>query len=97
MLRFAESKARYPRIFYWNREKSGSDAEVDFVFQKGRHIVPIEVKGGKSGSLKSLHIIMEEKKLKNAIRFDINPPSIVSIEARNHKYQLYSLPIYLGE
>lgn len=97
MLRIHESQIRDPRIFYWSREKTGADAEVDFVIQKGSKIIPVEVKSGKSGSLKSLHVMMEEKKLKNAIRFDLNLPTKNNISLQNWEYQLNSLPLYLSE
>ena len=45
------------RVFtptYWLREGRANNAEVDFVQQLGPDIAPIEVKAGKSGSLKSL-------------------------------------------
>ena len=97
MFRYAESQFRDPRLFFWSREKSGSDAEVDFVIQKGQDILPIEVKAGKSGSLKSLHVMMAEKKLSKAFRFDSNQPSEFTIELSIGSYQLISLPIYLSE
>lgn len=45
-------------IFYWERNSRGSSAEVDFVIEKENRIVPIEVKSGKSGSLRSLHLML---------------------------------------
>ena len=40
---------------FWVREKKQSSAEVDFIVQSGQHIIPVEVKSGKSGTLRSLH------------------------------------------
>lgn len=48
-------------LFYWDREKRGSEAEVDYVIQQGSRIIPIEVKAGSTGRLKSLHVFMQEK------------------------------------
>jgi uncharacterized protein len=43
-------------LFYWARDKKGSEAEVDYIIQNSQgEIVPIEVKSGAAGSLKSLH------------------------------------------
>ena len=46
-------------LFYWSREARGSSAEVDYlVVRKGR-IVPVEVKSGASGSLRSLRRMLD--------------------------------------
>jgi len=71
----------------------------------GRFPIPVEVKAGKSGSLKSLHLFCEMYKLHNAVRFDLNNPSIVNC---NHKistgdkmaavtYRLVNLSLYTVE
>lgn len=49
-------------LYYWEREKKGSDAEVDYVIEAGPYVIPIEVKAGSKGRLKSLKQFMEEKK-----------------------------------
>ena len=53
---------RSDSLYYWQREKSGSDAEIDYVFTFEHKIYPIEVKAGKQGKLKSLQQFMAEKK-----------------------------------
>jgi len=55
-------------LYYWQREKKGSQAEVDYVIELGNKIVPIEVKSGIKGKMQSLRIFMEEKKCKFGIR-----------------------------
>lgn len=49
-------------LYYWHRESRGSQAEVDYLIQKGRQIYPVEVKSGVRGSMQSLHIFLSEKK-----------------------------------
>ena len=48
------------KIFYWAREERGSSAEIDYLVVKDNQIYPVEVKSGASGSLKSLHMILEK-------------------------------------
>lgn len=50
------------QLYYWEREKQGADAEVDYVIEVGPYIIPIEVKSGSKGRLRSLKQFMEEKK-----------------------------------
>lgn len=57
-----------PGLFYWQREARNSNAEVDYVIPLKHNIVPIEVKSGTKGSMQSLFIFLEEKKLTKGIR-----------------------------
>lgn len=47
-------------VYYWSREAKSSTAEVDFLITAGEEIIPIEVKSGKGGQLKSLHLLLKE-------------------------------------
>jgi hypothetical protein len=55
-------------------------------------ITPVEVKAGKTGSLKSLQIFLTEKKREMGIRFNLDLPSRGEFH-RTHT--LLSLPLYL--
>jgi hypothetical protein len=46
-------------LFYWSRDARGSNAEVDYLIVCKGEIYPIEVKSGAGGSLKSLHLMLE--------------------------------------
>lgn len=43
---------------YWARTEPGASSEVDYVITKDSNIIPIEVKAGTKGSLKSLHYLL---------------------------------------
>ncbi|MCP4220063.1 MAG: DUF4143 domain-containing protein [bacterium] len=94
-----------PEIFYWLREGRAANAEIDFTIQLGSDIVPLEVKAGAGGSLKSLHRYVYEKKLKFAIRFDMTPPSLMDVDYKLTDeasqsaavFKLMSLPLYMVE
>ncbi len=100
---FGKSK---PELTYWHREGRQGNAEIDFALAVGPSIYPVEVKAGKSGTLKSLDQFILHKRLNTALRFDLNPPSrqTVTHSARTPTgtevvtYQLLSLPLYaIGE
>lgn len=89
-----------PRLYYWARPQKGSEAEVDYLMTCGNKIVPIEVKAGKTGSLRSLHLFVSEKQSRLAIRFNSEPPvlsqtKMVASLHKNNYFQLLSLPLYL--
>lgn len=89
-----------PHLYYWRRDEKGAKAEIDYVIAHEDQVIPIEVKAGKSGSLKSLHQFMEEKNKLTAVRFNSDIPSRcpVSVKVSSQscvKYHLLSLPFYL--
>jgi uncharacterized protein len=89
-----------PRLFYWQRE-GGRPGEIDFLIQAGGGIVPVELKSGVSGTMKSLHQFMFDKGLSFAVRIDENPPSLAAIDVATTqgdrvRYRLLGLPIYLA-
>ena len=92
-----------PELFYWSREEKSSNAEIDYIFQHKNNIYPIEVKSGKTGTLKSIQVYLYEKKLKNGIRFNMDLPNIGSFETKINlpnkntelSWTLLSLPLYM--
>ena len=48
-------------LFYWHREAANSTAEVDYLLQHNGAVLPVEVKAGRRGAMKSLHLLMAEK------------------------------------
>ena len=90
-----------PRLFYWQRTE-GRQGEIDYIIQHGSQIIPIEVKAGKAGAMKSLHAFMHGKHLKCALRLDANPPSFQEVNVQTTTgdpvtYRLLSLPLYMVE
>jgi predicted AAA+ superfamily ATPase len=94
------------QLFYWLRGGKSANAELDYVVQSGTSIVPVEVKAGSSGTLKSLHQFMAERQLEFAIRFDINAPVMQKMDVQtlmtggvstHVNYTLHSLPLYLSD
>ena len=46
-------------VYYWSRRAKSSSSEVDYVAVIDGGIHPVEVKSGASGSLKSLHLFLQ--------------------------------------
>ncbi len=55
-------------LYYWQRMAKNSQAEIDYVSSYRQTVLPIEVKAGMQGGMKSLWLFMREKNLTNAIR-----------------------------
>lgn len=84
-------------LHFWVREKKESTAEVDYLFQFDGLIIPIEVKSGKEGTLKSLHSYMDIAPHNFAIRFYAGALNISdAITQSGKQYKILNLPYYLG-
>lgn len=55
-------------LFYWENLNRGAEAEVDYVTAWHMAVLPIEVKSGISGKMKSLRLFMQNRSLRTAIR-----------------------------
>src|SRR3990167_2212858 len=89
-----------PTLHYWNRELASSSAEIDYLIQDNQRLIPIEVKAGVEGKLRSLHQFISDKPWKLAIRFYAGPVQCDHITSKTttgdlNDYDLISLPFYL--
>jgi predicted AAA+ superfamily ATPase len=83
--------------FFWVREKKQSNAEVDFIVQSGQYIIPVEVKSGKSGTLRSLHQFVDRSNHPFAVRLYAGPADKVQTSTPSGKpYTLLNLPYFLA-
>jgi len=82
---------------FWVREKKQASSEVDLVYAMDGKVIPIEIKSGSTGSLKSLHQFIERTNHPYAIRIYAGEFSIQETKTPNGtRYLLMNLPYYLG-
>lgn len=67
LLRYQSPNVRHD-LFYWLRQAKNSQAEVDYLTTRLHTVLPLEVKAGVQGGMKSLWQFMREKKLTTAVR-----------------------------
>ena len=67
MLRYQTPNLRH-ELFYWVRLSKNSQAEIDYITTNNQSIMPIEVKAGTQGGMKSLWMFMRDKQLTHAKR-----------------------------
>jgi len=53
---------------YWVRENRSSSAELDYLIEWHNMLIPVEVKSGKTGTMKSLFLFMQESDSTLAVR-----------------------------
>ena len=87
----------YTKPNFWVREKRQSSAEVDLVHVFEEFLIPIEIKSGAKGTLRSLHQFIDQANHPFAIRMYGGNFSIEKSVTRNGKnFYLMNLPYYLG-
>jgi predicted AAA+ superfamily ATPase len=76
-------------LYYWKREKKDAEAEVDFVIEVDNQIIPIEVKAGTTGRLRSLKQFISEKNAPLGLRISEAPLALED--------NILSVPFYMIE
>jgi predicted AAA+ superfamily ATPase len=74
------------QLYYWHREKRGSNAEVDYLVDEGNQIVPVEIKSGSTGKMQSMNLFINEKKTSKGIR--------ISLENFSQYGKITVIPLY---
>jgi predicted AAA+ superfamily ATPase len=86
-----------PQLFYWAREARNANAEVDFLVSRSPDILPVEVKAGKTGTLRSLFQFLREKGRTRAVRFYTGAPALDHLPSPGRPgtgVELLSLPLF---
>jgi predicted AAA+ superfamily ATPase len=82
---------------FWVREKKQSTSEVDLVYAIDGKVIPIEIKSGSTGSLKSLHQFMENVSHPYAVRMYAGEFEVHTTKTPSGvPYLLMNLPYYVG-
>lgn len=91
------NQGSYEKPKFWVRDKTQSSAEVDLVRSFKGLLIPIEIKSGATGSLRSLHQFIDQAPHNYAVRIYGGEFKIESTKTRKgKKFQLMNLPYYLG-
>lgn len=82
-------------LLYWERESS--TAEIDFITSIQAEIIPIEVKAGSTGALRSLHLFLKEKKAPLGVRISEQPLTLQGNVLSIPLYLINSLPLFVKQ
>lgn len=63
------------KLYYWFNDAKNASAEIDYLIEVGKQIIPVEVKASHRGKLKSLRYFMGKYKAPIGIRISANPLS----------------------
>ena len=80
---------------FWTRENANANAEVDMIIKVNNKVVPVEVKSGAKGRLRSLHEFMDRSELNYGVRLLANEFSVEEAKtSKDKKFQLVNMPYY---
>lgn len=65
------SPLQQEELYYWHRENPNSNAEIDYVFQQGDTILPVEIKASNKGAMQSMFRFLAEKSRPLGIRISL--------------------------
>jgi hypothetical protein len=60
-------------LFYWGRQVKNSSAEIDYLIEKEGQVIPVEIKSGSTGRMKSLHFFIENYQSPKALKISQAP------------------------
>lgn len=84
-------------LHFWVRDKKQSEAEVDFMFPYNGAMIPVEVKSGTCGKLRSLLQYIDVSKAKVAVRFYAGQIQLEEHQTKNgNSFKLLNLPYFLS-
>ncbi len=84
------------KVQFWVREKKQSNAQVDYVVPFRNYVIPVEVKAGKAGRLRSMHEFIDRAPHSYAVRVYCGKLKINTVKTiKGKKFFLLNLPFYL--
>ncbi len=82
---------------FWVKEVRQSNAEIDILIQHKHFVVPVEVKAGKTGTLRSLHSFIDQSRAEIAVRLYSGKLEVIETATPNGTpYKLLNLPYFLA-
>ena len=95
LVKYSSPRVRH-ELYYWENLERGTTSEVDYILMNEGKVMPIEVKSGVSGKMKSLRLFMQKKNITNAIRASLENFGKLTVkdEANDEERQISILPLY---
>lgn len=78
LIKSSNPQSKY-ELFYWENLERNATSEIEYVIAKNAKCLPIEVKAGTSGKMKSLRFFMNKKDLATGIRSSLENFGLLEI------------------
>lgn len=81
-------------LFYWENTDNGASAEIDYVMPRHMRVLPVEVKAGTSGKMKSLRLFLKKKGLEKGIRTSLENFGVLEHMEEGKAKVIEIIPVY---
>lgn len=81
-------------LYYWENLDKGTTSEVDYIVAREMQVLPVEVKSGTSGKMKSLRLFMNRKHIGKAIRTSLENFGVLTYDDGDFSRIISIVPIY---
>lgn len=81
-------------LYYWQNIAPGTSSEVDYILGYEGRVLPVEVKAGTSGKMKSLRLFLQKKELKKGLRCSLENFGSLIIETEKELKEILIIPAY---
>lgn len=81
-------------LYYWENLDKGTTSEVDYIVAREMQVLPVEVKSGTSGKMKSLRLFMNRKHIEKAIRTSLENFGVLTYDDGDFSRIISIVPIY---
>lgn len=93
LVKASDMRHRY-ELYYWENLANGATSEVDYVIPYKMKVLPIEVKSGTSGKMKSLRLFMQKKNLNMGVRTSLENFDVLRYDEADGARTINIIPIY---
>ena len=80
-------------IYYWVKQERNSSAEVDYVISPWGRMLPIEIKSGVQGGMKSLWFFMNSKHINLGVRCSLENFGLLTQRNKDNEFELKKVVI----
>lgn len=93
LIKYASARIQH-ELYYWENLNKGATAEIDYLKAHNLKVLPIEIKSGVSGKMKSLRLFMQKKNLNEGIRSSLENFSQLEVVEEDVIRKINILPLY---
>lgn len=93
LVKYASARTQYD-LYYWENLDRGASAEIDYLIAKNLRVLPIEIKSGVSGKMKSLRMFMNKRNLEIGIRSSLENFGRLMVKDEDTERTIEIIPLY---
>lgn len=97
LVKYSSPRGALNNLYWWENLDRSTTAEVDYLLAHNMRVLPIEVKSGISGKMKSMHLFMRNKNINDAVRCSLENFGELTVhdgEEGQNQRTIHIIPLY---